>query len=365
MRIRMIDDFNDFIALKKSWVSLLSRCDHTVFSTWDWLTIWWKHFGSNRELILLLAEENDEVVGAAPLMYSVHATLGLRTAKIEFIGTPTSDYNNFILGEKGEECMKLFADYLLNDFPDKWDSLDLKEIPEGSQSLILLKRMSRKLEVVSLRSIHYCLHIPVPKSYDILYNNLNYKFRQNLRRCQSHLEQYHKVEFRDLSSTNECDKGMETLFDLHQKRWETAGQQGVFADKKICDFNRDVARTLSESGRLGLYSIVVDGAPVGSSYGFKYNSKYYYYLHGVDPEYNKFSIGNLLVAGLLKECIHGGLTEFDFLRGDEPYKYRWTSLGRKNIDIALMEKKIYSRLEYWLAREYSFQGKKLKRMLKT
>src|SRR5208337_586075 len=119
-RIVEVNRYTDFLALEKTWQDMLHRCHNSaIFSTWEWLTAWWKHFGNDKRLVLLLAEENDKIVGIAPLMYSIHKMFGLRMGKIEFIGTPDSDYADFILAEKSEECIKLFIEYV-NNLTEKW-----------------------------------------------------------------------------------------------------------------------------------------------------------------------------------------------------------------------------------------------------
>ena len=81
MRIFEIGDYPGFLSLKESWTEALQKCDHTVFSTWEWLSIMWKYFGKDRKLMILLAEENGKIIGIAPLMYLVDKMFGLRRGK--------------------------------------------------------------------------------------------------------------------------------------------------------------------------------------------------------------------------------------------------------------------------------------------
>jgi CelD/BcsL family acetyltransferase involved in cellulose biosynthesis len=48
-----------------------------------------------------------------------------------------------------------------------------------------------------------------------------------------------------------------------------------------------------------------------------------FYLSGFDPQWAAFSPGVLLIAHAIEEAIREGQQEFDFLRGNEPYKYLW------------------------------------------
>ena len=79
MNITEVNKFSDFVALEGRWKKVLQQSDHTVFQTWEWLSTWWKYFGNSKRLLILLAEENDEIVGIAPLMYSVYSKFGART----------------------------------------------------------------------------------------------------------------------------------------------------------------------------------------------------------------------------------------------------------------------------------------------
>ena len=147
MKIIELNKHRDFIALEQTWNDVLQRCDHTIFQTWEWLSTWWKHFGNNKKLLLLLAEEKDEILGIAPLMYSVHKMFGLRIGKIEFIGTPDSDYHDFILTEKEKDCIELFVNHL-KKLPEKWDCIELTDIPENSKSSRFLSKLSKKFDTV-------------------------------------------------------------------------------------------------------------------------------------------------------------------------------------------------------------------------
>ena len=364
MRIKEINSYDDFITLKERWKDVLRRREHSVFSTWEWNSIWWKHFGRYRRPIILIAEDNDRVLGIAPLMYSTHKMLGLRMGKIEFIGTPDSDYGDFILTEKGEECMKLLIDYISNNISEKWDYIELMEVPETSKSLMYLDKISENVNLVHKHVCSECPYGPLPKSLETFYDNLKSKFKKNLRRTLRQLQEKHIVEFKEYSKT-EIKNGMGILFDLHQKRWETKGQRGVFSDKKIREFHLDIARTFSERGWLSLFSLMADSKAIASFYGFRYNSKVYAYLYGMDPAYQRFSVGNLLLLRIMEKSIKEGLTEFDFLRGKEEYKYRWNSLTRKNFKVVLIRRGLQSYIHNYLSRKYWSMGSRAKYFLKS
>lgn len=336
MKIREINSYSELIGLKEVWNNTLKSAPHSIFSTWDWVTIWWKHFGEGRKLLALIAEEGNTVVGIAPLMCSSESIFGLPRTKIEFIGTPDSDYNNFIINQNYDngDIVKLFVEYL-NRTQKRWTLLNLTDIPDKANCLSYFK------ENANTQPVTKCSYIVLPQTYEDFQKSLSYKQRGSVNNTINKIKKNFSAELVDYSSPILCSEGMEHLIDLHQKRWQTAGLSGAFSNKRIRDFHKDVAKSLANQGMLGLYILKFDGKPVSGSYGFKYQSKYYAYLPGFDPEYSKFGVGSILVPYLVEKFIEEGLVEFDLMRGDEGYKERWNAIPTLNYQTEIYKSGIF------------------------
>ena len=48
-----------------------------------------------------------------------------------------------------------------------------------------------------------------------------------------------------------------------------------------------------------------------------------FYNAGIDPDARELSPGVVLAARYVQSALEAGAKRFDFLRGDEPYKYEW------------------------------------------
>jgi CelD/BcsL family acetyltransferase involved in cellulose biosynthesis len=284
-------------------------------------------------------------MGIAPLMYSVQRIFGLRMGKIEFIGAPRSDYNNFILRKKGGECIKLFINYL-HKLSEKWDIIELSDIPENAESLQFLDGITKRLE-----PIHKCPCVHLPKSYDLYFSQLNRKHRKNLRINLRHLEKEFTVEFCDYSEFESCIEAMEWLMELHQKRMKSKGLTGAFADARFRNFSLDIVKTFSQKGWLGLYLLKLSGRPAAALLGFKYKLRYYVYHTGFDSKYSKFGVGSLLISNVIARCIQEGLTEFDFMRGEEEYKNRWNTVTRTNFKATIYRRGFLSHVKNWVIQQ--------------
>ncbi len=126
----------------------------------------------------------------------------------------------------------------------------------------------------------------------------------------------------------------------------------MFADHIFSEFVEDIASCFSKKGWIGLYSFELSGKPVGSLYGFRYNSKYYAYLEGLDSTYLKYSIGNLLFLKTMEKCIADGLLEFDFLWGTDFYKKKFNPIPKQNQKVIILRKEPFATLRYSLFRKY-------------
>jgi CelD/BcsL family acetyltransferase involved in cellulose biosynthesis len=140
---------------------------------------------------------------------------------------------------------------------------------------------------------------------------------------------FENVEFK-LAGADDLGAAMDALFELHQQRWNARLLPGVMGGERIRGFHQTIARRFQENDWLRLHLIVIDGKIVSSLYCFEFREKYYYYLGGFAPELGRYSLGTVLTARAVKHAIERGCKEFDFLRGNEPYKYRWQPEERVN-----------------------------------
>src|SRR5205823_1558429 len=127
----------------------------------------------------------------------------------------------------------------------------------------------------------------------------------------------------ETAAKDDLDGGMEALFRLHQRRWRGRGLPGQFASGRVRAFHREVAQQCATRGWLRLHTLRLDGRIQAVLYCFHYGGGGYYYLGGFEPELARYSPGTVLTAHAIRSAIDEGAREFDFVRGDEPYKYVW------------------------------------------
>jgi CelD/BcsL family acetyltransferase involved in cellulose biosynthesis len=359
-----VQEFEDFAAFGErhagDWRRIAAASPAaTVFQMWEWAAAWWVHYGRGRRLWALTFTENETVVGIAALMLPPRGT-PLRTATL--LGTGGSDYLDILAAPDHEEAVAAaLAGHLRQS--RRWDWLDLQQVRPGAVAACLPGAARWRGET--------CPYLPLPGDWEAFRRALGKKLRQNIGYYERALAKIYEVSWRT-ANRETLAADMDAFFDLHQQRWERRWMPGAFASRSAREFHFDAAGRLLEAGMLRLHTLSLDGEVRAALYCFQKGGTCYYYLGGFDPALAKLSIGTVLTAYAIRYAIEQDrATEFDFLRGDEGYKYRWgavdryntrASLTRPGIRAALLAAKgraslrVEMRLKTWMHRRHGGGG---------
>ncbi len=94
-------------------------------------------------------------------------------------------------------------------------------------------------------------------------------------------------------------------------------------------FFRTVAVTLAREYSTRLVFLEINGEKVATSLSFVCRNVRYLYNSGYNPAQSSLSVGLLNHALTIKKSIEEGLRAFDFMRGDEAYKYHLGGVDRE------------------------------------
>lgn len=89
--------------------------------------------------------------------------------------------------------------------------------------------------------------------------------------------------------------------------------------------NRKFVDTLLEKDLLVLSAIFLEGEPIAAHAGFIWEGVFYYLIPGYDMQHRNLSAGLVLMEYMIEESFKEDLKEFDFLLGDEPYKFYYAN----------------------------------------
>src|SRR5262249_20263444 len=88
---------------------------------------------------------------------------------------------------------------------------------------------------------------------------------------------------------------------------------------------------------LRLHALRFEGRIVSIVCIFCAHRRAHYYLGGFDNALARYSPGDVLIHFAIQHAIEENVTEFDFLRCAEKYKYRWGAEDRVNIRFVIRQ----------------------------
>jgi CelD/BcsL family acetyltransferase involved in cellulose biosynthesis len=312
-----------FLDLEGEWNMLLRRSMmNTIFLTWEWQGIWWDCFGEDAQLTILTVREEGELIGLAPF-YVQPSNDGPRTLCLVG-GVEVSDYLDIIAStEKEEAVYTALWHFLADEHRYPWDVLDLHNVPATSPTLTVMRDLVGDTPgfQVSAAVEDVCPVLNLPSTWKEYLSLLNKKQRHEVRRKIRKARREAKVTWYYVQNETSLEAEVDDFIRLHQKSHR---QKMAFMDQRMQSFFHATARAAFEQGWLKLAFLLVNDAKVASVFCFDYDDAILVYNSGYDPAlHSSLSTGIVLLAYCIEDAIEKGRKAFDFLRGEEEYKYRF------------------------------------------
>ena len=338
-RIQRLSTEAELVALQGAWKNLTDSVKNIpIFLTWEWISIWWHHYGQLGELWLLVVRDaTGDLAGLIPLMLTRRRVGVLWVRCLLFAGASgvASDHLD-ILARPGELSAVVAALWAyLDAHRGEWDLLELKGLAQDSPLRpFLTKAKGRYRE----RDAVICPFVRLPADWATLQSEgMSSRRRKKLRYYRRLLERHHpgEVTLHRVVDATRLSQAMDTLVVLHRKRWHERGIMTAFDDSRFVGFHREMASLALEQGWLRLHQLRVGDEAIATLYGFQYRDTFYHYQGGFDPDWGDYSPGYLLLVHAMENAIGDGAREFDFLRGPEDYKLDWADSARTDLHVLL------------------------------
>ncbi|MEW6567750.1 MAG: GNAT family N-acetyltransferase [Chloroflexota bacterium] len=325
MSFTFIHDDDGLAALQGPWNELLRRSITDVpFLRHEYLSVWWSTLGggewpSGELWVGVRRDPLGRVNGVAPLFFT-------RTRQgrpgLMFLGSiEISDYLDLIAA--ADDVAALAEDLLAGlaeEGPPGWEVIDLYNLPESSSTLAALtEAAARRGWTATQERLQPCPVVRLPATFEEYLDGLDRKQRHELRRKIRRLEAHpDPVTWRIVGTNEDLTAAVEAFMSLmaidpEKRRFLTPAMRTQFQRS---------ARVGQENGWLQLALMDVAGVPVAGYLCLDYGNRIWVYNSGLNPEYQWLSPGWVLLAHLIEWAIEHGRQEFDFLRGNEDYKYR-------------------------------------------
>jgi len=342
MKIDLFTDTSVFEKLGSGWNALLHRSAvDTLFLTQEWQSAWWQHLGDGSLRVITIrddassritfdfdsnenplrddaSQDGGTLIGIAPLFAEAGDPKSL-----SLVGcVDVSDYLDLIVarGEEERVYAALLDALARPDFPG-WDWVRLCTLPAASPTNTRLKAMAEARGFRAEQRLHDVSPvIELPETWESYLEMLDKKQRHEVRRKLRRVEEAN-TRWYTIDDDAALDAAVADFIELHKK---SRPDKNLFMDVRMQNFFVEMTRRLFAQGWLQLSFLEIDGVRAASIMNFVYQNDILVYNSGYDPvKYGSFSPGIVLFARSIQDAIAAKRRCFDFLRGDEEYKYRF------------------------------------------
>ncbi|QWG22563.1 GNAT family N-acetyltransferase [Bradyrhizobium sediminis] len=338
MHIDIIETLPSLARLQDNWNAVYDADPEAqIFLSWKWLGGWLAHIEG--PWFILAAKASD----AADAPYTAFFPLRLQTAienadvrsEIRMAGNFSADYTGIVCTPETEhKVIPAFARCIKQM---NWARLNLENVRMSERRFRLLmacfpKASFQMREVDRIAKIDgidnsLCPYTALPADWNSYLESLSTNTRQKIRRLLKLVNA--GGEYRITVATPETfAQDLKSLLRFWEIKWRP--RKGTMTDSLVRSNGNMLTRSF-QSGLVFLPTFWQGDRPVAALATLVDPRKrtFSFYMAGRDETFEGPPPGMILHAFSIRHAIENGFTEYDFLRGNEPYKYSFHCTERK------------------------------------
>jgi CelD/BcsL family acetyltransferase involved in cellulose biosynthesis len=314
MRSVVHDDPSAFSALVGPWRELLGKDPAaSVFHTPQYLAVWWSEFGAGAELRVIEVLDGETLRGIVAAMRRAEGVFGFAGER------DSTDYRGPVSTPEDRDAV---AGAVLDSVAgDDWRVFEMEGLAADSGWPEAFSRAAGERGfAVSQSQTDPCPRVAIPGSWDAYMASLTGKLRHEINRKARRLERDAGPYTVRMATEETLDDDLDAFFEMHRS---SDGPKGRFMHEGMATFFGSFAWMLFSQGWLRLATLEVEGEPWAGVYGFRSGSDWDVWNSAYDHRRRELSPGMVLMGDCIRLAAEEGCATFDFLRGTEPYKYRF------------------------------------------
>ncbi|SDS16619.1 Acetyltransferase involved in cellulose biosynthesis, CelD/BcsL family [Friedmanniella luteola] len=296
--------------LHADWTRL-AELDGDLFKTWEWARVWEDAFGSEGRVLLTFGRAGEPLTGIARLTRAGRGPLHV----LRFEGQGPGD-------QVGPVC-------------DPADRAAVAAVlrkavttRHGRPGALLATGLMREQGWAPLLGGVVLRGRPSPV---LEFNGLDWDgwlasktkhFRQQVWRQERRLVRDEALTFRRITGPDELDGALDQFIAFHDARWQ--GESDFFAAGGRA-LHTAFARHGLARGWLRLFSADLHGQPAAYWLGYRFGDDYWFFQLARDPQWERSSIGMVLINHALRCAFEEGAVRFRFMSGGHDYKMRFAN----------------------------------------
>ncbi len=324
MNIRLINSKDEFEALEPVWNDLLFRSESNHINlTFEWMKTWFDIYGSNKILFILIAEDDEGIVGIFPLMIqnivSPFSRL-LNVKRLTFMAAGISDNLDFIIVRKNELVIYEFFNFIF-DKKALWDELVLCDIDSNSSNQNFIKKFKPPHSFTkSVQQPYSGYFAQISGNFHEYYSSLSKEQRRAIKKRSMRLG--NNFTIKNIASQDVSDDLINEIqnFEKKRKRYKISRGSDQLFNNEFVKFITTLSDNIKHHKWIKIFKLIVNEKLAAYVITFDYNQRIFAWLTSYNLDFFKYSVGLLIHKNAIEFAFNNNYKYFDFMRGDEPYK---------------------------------------------
>jgi CelD/BcsL family acetyltransferase involved in cellulose biosynthesis len=297
-----------------AWLALHAATRlRSPFLGWPWQTEWARSFAADRRVEIHRLEDRDGLVAVLPLYEAEPGVFRL------IGGVDVSDYLD-LLAVAGREDAAWAA--LLEARAARPVVWDLHAVPAASATVTAVPRLAAACGLrAEVEVEERCPVLALPATWADYLGGLSGKARHELaRKMRRVAREAPDARVTCARTPDDVARRLEDFLALHRR---SGAGKARFMDARMEQFFRRVSIALAGDGGVAIWCLDTDAGPIAALITLEWDGTVGLYNSGFDPARAALAPGIVLIGHVIRDAIERGRRRFDFLRGEERYKYEF------------------------------------------
>ena len=350
-----INDLEELQHYRLLWNSLfLSTPSASFFLTFDWFDTYWRHFGHEQKMRVLIVYAAGEAVGIVPLVVRREK---YRVSKVRVLTYPLDNWSTWYgpIGPNPAATMMAAMQHVRRT-PRDWDMIELRWVAdEGVQG----GRTARSLRIANMLSdkqeYQETSFVDVPETFEAFLASKSNSLRRQFRRSLKELFVERKAEYVRHRPLPASQGDGDPAWDLYaacesvaQASWQSHVVHGnTLTHERVREYFHAAHAAAARIGMVDVNVLYVDGQPGAFLYGYHCQNRVIGLRTGFDASQGG-GIGSALMLKSIADSCERGDRVIDFGPGEREHKRRLRTRTEKTYRLT------YTPIDSWRSQAVRF-----------
>jgi hypothetical protein len=321
--LKEITDISRLSGYREAWKELLRQTPGgSFFQSLEWLEAYWKHYGKDKRLRVLIVEDAGQPTGILPFVVQKERT---RVGRLWVLTYPLDNWGSFYgpIGPKPEKTLAAGLEHLHHS-PRDWDFMELRfaGMPEGLENQVSDAFHDSGMQAYRSLWGETAL-VDLAQGWDAYLKTRKGLWIRRMRQAEAKLNRQAKVEYLRYRPGGSA-LGDERLHwdyfgqcqSLAEKTWQASSIDGTtLCHPSVRAFLHELHATAVAEGAVDINFLLLDGRPAAFIYGYHYRGYVFGLRRGFDLELARSGAGNVLLWHTLRDSADRGDAIYDMGSG--------------------------------------------------